>query len=212
MEIDQFRREYLQGGLHREDLRDDPIEQFETWLAQSLAGGITDPTAMVVATSDKDGRPWQRIVLLKDFAHSGFVFFTNTESRKARAIADNPQVSLHFPWNLLERQIIVGGVAEKLSLAEVTQYFLTRPRESQLAAWASAQSQPVSARAVLEEKFTEMKNKFGRGEIPVPSFWGGYRVCPEQIEFWQGGAYRLHDRFLYSRQSDTGWSIERLEP
>ncbi len=212
MEIDQFRREYLQGGLRRASLSEDPIEQFETWLAQSVAGGITDPTAMVLATVNNDGQPWQRIVLLKDFGHQGFVFYTNTESRKAEAMVANPRVSLLFPWNVLERQVIVGGVVEKLSLSEVTRYFLTRPRESQLAAWASSQSRPVSARAVLEEKVQQMKNKFGRGEVPVPSFWGGYRVVPEQVEFWQGGAHRLHDRFLYTRRGDTDWSIERLEP
>lgn len=211
MEIDQFRREYLQGRLRRESLCEDPIEQFETWLAQSVAGGITDPTAMVLATVDND-QPWQRIVLLKDFGHQGFVFYTNTESRKAEAMAANPRVSLLFPWNVLERQVIVGGVVEKLSLAEVTRYFLTRPRESQLAAWASSQSRPVSARAVLEEKFQQMENKFARGEVPLPSFWGGYRVVPEQVEFWQGGAHRLHDRFLYTRSGPTSWSIERLEP
>ena len=202
----------MQGGLHREDLREDPVEQFETWLAQAVAGGISDPTAMVLATVDPDNRPWQRIVLLKDFGHQGFVFYTNTESRKAQAMADNPQVSLLFPWNVLERQVIIAGQVEKLSVAEVTRYFLTRPRESQLAAWASAQSRPVSARSVLEEKVLQMKNKFSRGEIPLPSFWGGYRVQPRQIEFWQGGAHRLHDRFLYTRQDDTEWSIERLEP
>jgi pyridoxamine 5'-phosphate oxidase len=211
VDIDQFRREYLQRGLRREDLREDPIEQFETWLAQAVAGGITDPTAMVLATTN-DGQPWQRIVLLKDFGQQGFVFYTNTESRKAQAMAANPRVSLLFPWNVLERQVIVGGSVEKLSLTEVARYFLTRPRESQLAAWASSQSRPVSARAVLEEKVQQMKNKFGRGEIPVPSFWGGYRVVPEQIEFWQGGAHRLHDRFLYTRSDATEWSIERLEP
>lgn len=211
MDIDQFRREYLKEGLRRQDLRADPIEQFESWLAQAVAGGITDPTAMVLATVN-DGQPWQRIVLLKDFGHQGFVFYTNTESRKAQAMAANPRVSLLFPWNVLERQVIVGGSVEKLSLAEVTRYFLTRPRESQLAAWASSQSRPVSARAVLEEKVQQMKNKFSRGEVPVPSFWGGYRVVPDQIEFWQGGAHRLHDRFLYTRNDETNWSIERLEP
>ena len=212
MDIEEFRREYLLGGLKREDLCDDPIEQFEAWLAQSVAGGITDPTAMVLATVEDRGRPWQRMVLLKDFGHQGFVFYTNLESRKARAMAENPQVCLHFPWNVLERQVIVGGSVERLSLKEVARYFLTRPRESQLAAWASAQSRPISARAVLEEKVQELRNKFGRGEVPLPSFWGGYRVVPSEIEFWQGGANRLHDRFLYTRQDDLSWAIERLSP
>jgi pyridoxamine 5'-phosphate oxidase len=212
MDIEDFRREYLQGGLAREDLSDDPFEQFETWLAQAVAGGITDPTAMVLATVERDRRPWQRMVLLKDFGHQGFVFYTNLESRKARAMAENPAVCLHFPWNVLERQVIVGGAVERLSLKEVGRYFLTRPRESQLAAWASAQSRPLSTRRMLEEKMLELKNKFARGEIPVPSFWGGYRVIPEEIEFWQGGANRLHDRFLYTRQGDLNWAVQRLSP
>lgn len=212
MELEEFRREYLLGGLKREDLLDDPLEQFEAWLAQAVAGGITDPTAMVLATVEDGRRPWQRMVLLKDFGQAGFVFYTNLESRKARAMAENPSVCLHFPWNVLERQVIVGGAVERLSLPEVTRYFLSRPRESQLAAWASAQSRPLSARRVLEEKMQQMKNKFARGEVPLPSFWGGYRVVPAEIEFWQGGANRLHDRFLYTRQSDLSWTIERLSP
>jgi pyridoxamine 5'-phosphate oxidase len=167
---------------------------------------------MVLATVEDGRRPWQRMVLLKDFGHQGFVFYTNLESRKARAMAENPSVCLHFPWNALERQVIVGGAVERLSLPEVTRYFLSRPRESQLAAWASAQSRPLSARQVLEEKMQEMKNKFARGEVPLPSFWGGYRVVPSEIEFWQGGANRLHDRFLYRRQGDLSWTIERLSP
>ncbi len=212
MDIEDFRREYLQGGLNREDLSDDPIEQFESWLAQAVAGGITDPTAMVLATVEAEGRPWQRMVLLKDFGHSGFVFYTNLESRKAKAMAENSRVCLHFPWNVLERQVIVGGRVERLSMAEVARYFVTRPRESQLAAWASAQSSRISARQVLEEKMLELKNKFSRGEVPLPSFWGGYRVVPEEIEFWQGGASRLHDRFLYAREDDLNWTINRLSP
>jgi pyridoxamine 5'-phosphate oxidase len=212
VDIEEFRREYLQGGLQREDLCDDPLEQFESWLAQAVAGGITDPTAMVLATVEQGVRPWQRIVLLKDFGHSGFVFYTNLESRKARAMAENPNVSLLFPWNVLERQVIVGGTVERIPTLEAARYFVSRPRESQLAAWASAQSRPISARQVLEEKMQELKNKFSRGEVPLPSFWGGYRVVPKEIEFWQGGAHRLHDRFLYTRQGDLEWTIERLSP
>ncbi len=212
MDIEDFRREYLKGGLNREDLSPDPVEQFETWLAQAVAGGITDPTAMVLSTVEEGGRPWQRIVLLKDFGHQGFVFYTNSESRKANAMEANPAVSLLFPWNVLERQVIVAGEVEKMSVAETTRYFLSRPRESQLAAWASAQSRPLSARTVLEQKVAQMKDKFGRGEIPLPSFWSGYRVVPRQIEFWQGGAHRLHDRFLYTLQGELDWAIERLAP
>lgn len=212
MDIEDFRREYLAGGLQREDLRDDPIEQFETWLAQAVAAGLEDPTAMSVATVEEGGRPWQRLVLLKDFGHSGFVFYTNLGSRKANAIDKNPEVNLLFPWNVLERQVIIGGVAERLSNTEVARYFLTRPRESQLAAWASAQSHPISGRMVLEQKVAELKHKFKKGEIPLPRFWGGYRVVPREIEFWQGGSHRLHDRFMYTRSGDTGWEIERLAP
>ena len=131
MEIEEFRREYLQGGLQREDLRDDPVEQFETWLAQAVAGGITDPTAMVLATVEGGAKPWQRIVLLKDFGHQGFLFYTNLESRKAQAMGENPNVSLLFPWNTLEHQVIIGGVVERVPMAEAAGYFLSRPRESQ---------------------------------------------------------------------------------
>jgi pyridoxamine 5'-phosphate oxidase len=212
MDIEEFRREYLQGGLQREGLCEDPVEQFESWLAQAVAGGITDPTAMVLATVETGARPWQRIVLLKDFGHEGFVFYTNLESRKAKAMAENANVSLLFPWNVLERQVIVAGTVERVPMTEAARYFLSRPRESQLAAWASAQSRPISARDLLEQKVAELKHKFAKGEIPLPSFWGGYRVVPEQIEFWQGGAHRLHDRFLYTRKGDLEWSIERLSP
>ncbi len=212
MELEDFRREYLQGGLDLDDLHEDPMVQFEHWLAQAVAGGLSDPTAMVLATIDADGRPWQRMVLLKDVSKEGFVFYTNLESRKAKAIEANPRVSLHFPWNVLERQVIVGGWVERLSMAEVARYFVTRPRESQLAAWASAQSQRISARQVLEEKMQELQNKFARGEVPLPSFWGGFRVIPEEMEFWQGGAHRLHDRFLYTCENDATWAVNRLSP
>lgn len=220
MDIDHFRREYLHGGLRRADLADDPYQQFEVWLKQAVAAGLQDPTAMSVATVDSEGRPWQRIVLLKHQDDKGFVFYTNLESRKAQEIASNQQVSLHFSWLGLDRQVIVGGVAEKLSIIEASRYFVTRPRESQLAAWASHQSRPLSARKILDDKVAELKRKFSAGDIPLPSFWGGYRVCAERVEFWQGGENRLHDRFYYQRQSeygmsrgsDSNWTIERLSP
>jgi len=214
LDIEHFRREYLYSGLRRADLADCPYEQFEHWLRQAVDVGLQDPTAMSVATVDSEGRPWQRIVLLKHQDNQGFVFYTNLESRKATEIAGNPQVSLHFPWMALDRQVIIGGVVEKLPVFEAAKYFITRPRESQLAAWASHQSRPLRARDVLNEKVAELKQKFSDGEIPLPSFWGGYRVRPERIEFWQGGANRLHDRFYYQRQSapDSGWTIERLAP
>jgi len=208
---EDYRREYLAGGLSRDSLDACPIRQFEQWLEQADAAGIEDPTAMSLGTIAADGSPWQRIVLLKGVSTRGFVFYTNLGSAKAQAMAGEPRVSLLFPWNVLDRQVIIAGRAEKMSLAESTRYFLSRPRESQLAAWASRQSRPISKRALLEEQFQAMRRKFGDGDIPMPDFWGGYRVVPEKIEFWQGGQHRLHDRFLYTLQGDR-WQIEQLQP
>ncbi len=212
MRYEEFRREYTAGGLSREMLDDDPLRQFEHWLEQAVRAGLTDPTGMVLATVDETGSPWQRIVLLKGLSHGGFVFYTNYGSAKARDIAAHPRVSLLFPWNELDRQVIIGGRAEKMSMAESAAYFVTRPRESQIAAWASRQSRPLSARALLEQQVSALREKFGKGEIPVPDFWGGYRVLPDRIEFWQGGEHRLHDRFEYSRQESGEWTIEQLQP
>jgi pyridoxamine 5'-phosphate oxidase len=210
---EEFRREYLAGGLTRDMLDDCPVRQFEHWLEQAVDSELEDPTAMVLATIDAEGRPWQRIVLMKGVSTEGFVFYTNFESNKARDMAAEPRVSLLFPWNQLDRQVIVGGTAQRMGKAESARYFLTRPRESQLAAWASHQSRPVSRRALLEAQVQAMRRKFARGEIPVPDFWGGFRVRPERVEFWQGGAHRLHDRFRYTRQADgDGWHIEQLQP
>ncbi|WP_110456672.1 pyridoxamine 5'-phosphate oxidase [Shewanella algidipiscicola] len=210
--ISDIRREYTLGGLHRDELPEHPMALFETWLEQIRdAEVLTDPTAMSVATVDETGQPFQRIVLLKRFDNDGFVFFTNLASRKAEQIAHNAKVSLLFPWHALERQVAVTGVAEPLSTAEVLKYFMTRPKESQIAAWVSKQSSKISARQALESKFAEMKAKFSRGEVPLPKFWGGYLVRPSSIEFWQGGEHRLHDRFLYTR-ADKGWEIDRLAP
>lgn len=211
MKLQDIRREYAKGGLRRKDLKLDPIEQFNDWLAQAIESGLTDPTAMTVATVDRTGQPFQRIVLLKDVNTNGFVFYTNLGSRKAQHIEANSKVSIHFPWHPLERQVHITGTAEKLSAAENIKYFSSRPKASQLAAMASKQSNRISARGVLEGKFLELKKKFEQGEIPVPTFWGGYRIRPESIEFWQGGENRLHDRFLYSNDS-TDWHIDRLAP
>ncbi|WP_088332321.1 pyridoxamine 5'-phosphate oxidase [Lacimicrobium sp. SS2-24] len=208
----QIRREYTRGGLHREDLDANPLVQFEAWLKEVIDAGVPDPTAMTIATVDQQGQPSQRIVLLKDVSAKGFVFYTNLESRKARELAINNRISLHFPWHLLERQVKVCGTAEPLSKAEVARYFLSRPRESQLAAWASAQSRPISTRQMLISKFNEVKQKFADGEIGLPAFWGGFRVIPHEIEFWQGGEHRLHDRFCYRLGSQEQWHIERLMP
>ena len=212
MHYEDFRREYTAGGLTREMLNPDPLQQFEIWLEQSVKAGLEDPTAMVLATIDEEGLPWQRIVLLKGMSQGGFVFYTNYGSNKAQAIAANPLVSLLFPWNELDRQVIVRGRVEKMSVAESASYFMTRPRESQIAAWASRQSRPVSARAMLEKQVSVLKEKFGKGEIPMPDFWGGYRVIPQRIEFWQGGEHRIHDRFLYSQDDSGQWDIEQLQP
>jgi len=212
VEYEDFRREYLAGGLTRDMLDKQPIVQFERWLEQAVAGGLADPTAMSLGTVDAQGRPWQRLVLLKGVSEKGFVFYTNHGSDKAAAIAANPRVSLLFPWNALDRQVIVGGVVEKMSMAASARYFMTRPRESQLAAWASRQSRSISARALLEKQMATMREKFGNGEVPMPDFWGGYRVVPQQIEFWQGGADRLHDRFRYYALDDGEWEIRQLQP
>lgn len=209
--IAHLRREYTRGGLRRKDLPDDPIALFEQWLSQACEAKLPDPTAMTVATVDEEGQPWQRIVLLKHFDAQGMVFYTNLGSRKALQLAHNPRISLHFPWHFLERQVLVLGEVEKLSPLEVLKYFHSRPRDSQIGAWVSKQSSRISARGILEGKFLELKQKFQQGEIPLPSFWGGYRVKFHTVEFWQGGEHRLHDRFLYQRDHN-GWKIDRLAP
>lgn len=210
--FESYRREYTAGGLSAGDLRDSPIAQFEQWLEQAVSAGLSDPTAMALSTIDEDGHPWQRIVLLKGLSDAGFVFYTNFGSDKARAMAANPKVSLLFPWNELDRQVIVGGVAQRMSVAESAAYFLSRPRESQIAAWASRQSRPIAKRALLEEEVRKLRDKFAQGEVPVPDFWGGYRVKPRCVEFWQGGEHRLHDRFRYVRSDADEWVVSQLQP
>ena len=212
MKLEELRREYLRGGLKRDDLDADPVEQFEHWMQQAIDAEIADPTAMTVATVDVSGQPSQRIVLLKHLDSRGFVFYTNFSSRKAQDIAQNAKVSLHFPWHEIERQVKVCGVARKLSTLESLQYFASRPRESQLASWASKQSRAISSRQILLQQYQAMKDKFAQGDIPLPDFWGGYVVVPTAIEFWQGGANRLHDRFEYTRVSEAQWLLERLAP
>ena len=211
VDLEQLRRDYTEGGLRRSDLADHPIDQFQVWMKQAVDAELRDPNAMTVATCGNDGQPTQRIVLLKQVSHDGFVFFTNYGSNKAKAISENSRVSLHFPWHMLERQVKITGRAEKLSKADSFRYFSSRPRDSQLAAWASEQSSPVSSRSLLMQQFARMKEKFSEGEIPLPDFWGGFRVVPDSVEFWQGGGSRLHDRFMYRRDGD-GWVIRRLAP
>ncbi len=212
MKIADIRRSYTMDKLDLDKLNADPFLQFEAWLKDAVAAELPDPTAMCVATVDASGQPSQRLVLLKDVSSKGFVFYTNLGSRKASELEQNPKVSLHFPWHPLERQVIVYGTAERVPASQVMSYFLSRPKESQLAAWASEQSRPVSTRQVLMQKFAEIKHKFEQGDVPVPSFWGGFLVKPHQIEFWQGGEHRLHDRFMYRLQADHSWAIERLCP
>lgn len=212
MEIDQWRREYLRGGLSREDLKETPVEQFSQWLGEAVESGLSDPSSMSLSTVDAGGQPSQRIVLLKGFDERGFVFFTNLRSRKARDIATNSQVCLLFPWQSLERQVIVYGRASELTRDETLAYFRSRPRDSQLAAWASQQSEVLDSREQLDRQFEEVKARFGDGEIPLPDFWGGYRVVPQEVEFWQGGSRRLHDRFIYLRDADGRWTASRLSP
>lgn len=209
--IAHLRREYTQGGLRRRDLSPEPLSLFEHWLAQACEARLADPTAMVVATVDECGQPYQRIVLLKHVDKRGMVFYTNLGSRKAQQIETNPRINLLFPWHMLERQVMVTGKAERLSTLEVVKYFHSRPRDSQIGAWVSQQSSRISERGILESKFFELKQKFRHGEIPLPNFWGGFRVSIDQMEFWQGGEHRLHDRFIYRREGDV-WQIDRLAP
>jgi pyridoxamine 5'-phosphate oxidase len=211
LDISHFRREYLKGGLQRDTMAADPLEQFTDWFEQARRTDIADPTAMILATVDPDGRPSQRTVLLKYYDNGGYVFFTNYESRKAREIATNPKVSLLFVWLELERQILINGTARRISAAESAKYFMSRPKDSQVAAWVSSQSHTLSSRQMLMQKFAEMKKKIGEGKVPLPSFWGGYKVQAEEYEFWQGRKNRLHDRFQYLPEGE-GWKIERLAP
>jgi pyridoxamine 5'-phosphate oxidase len=211
MDLADFRKEYSEVGLHRKDLHEQPVEQFAGWFAQAVECGLHEPNAMTLATVDAGGMPFQRTVLLKFFDAHGFVFFTNYASRKALQIEVNPQVCLLFPWITMERQVIIQGRAEMISTAESLRYFASRPRESQIGAWVSNQSETITSRKFLLQKLAEIREKFSHGEIPLPSFWGGYRVVPTAIEFWQGGPARLHDRFLYRKQAEA-WEIERLSP
>lgn len=208
-DLSSLRKEYLQSGIVRDDLKSSPIEQFSLWLSQAIDAEIIEPTAMSLATADDF--IGIRTVLLKYFDEKGFVFFTNYESKKSRQIQKNPQAAILFPWLALERQVKIIGRVEKISNLESLKYFSSRPKDSQIGAWASEQSARISSRSVLIEQFASMKKKFTKGDIPLPDFWGGYRVVPQSIEFWQGRANRLHDRFIYERE-ESEWTISRLSP
>ena len=208
-DLSNLRKEYLQSGIIRENLNDSPIEQFSLWFSQAMEANIIEPSAMSLATSDNF--IGIRTVLLKYFDEKGFVFFTNYDSKKSRQIQNNPQAAILFPWLALERQVKIIGSVEKITKLESLKYFSSRPKDSQIGAWASEQSSRISSRSVLIEQFASMKKKFSKGEIPLPEFWGGYRIVPQSIEFWQGRANRLHDRFIYERQANE-WTICRLSP
>ena len=223
MSLEENRREYRYGNLTRASLLADPLAQFNLWLREAIAADVSDPTAMSLATATPEGWPSQRMVLLKGCDTEGFVFYTNLGSRKATELAVNAQVSLHFSWLTLERQVIVEGQAFPLPRDLVADYFQQRPRASQIAAWTSQQSAPIASRQALEQQYRDVMQRFGEGEIPLPDFWGGYRVVPRSIEFWQGGEHRLHDRLRYRRRqnaentcavnvSGDGWEMTRLSP
>ena len=214
-EAAELRQDYQRGALRREDLPGDPLPLFRTWFSDALAAGLCEPNAMTLATAEAGGRVSARTVLLKAYDEKGFVFFTNYGSRKAAQMNENPRAALLFAWLPLERQVEIAGAVEKISAPESAAYFLSRPFGSRIGAWVSQQSKVVSSRKILEEKFRQLMEKFANGEVPKPEFWGGYRVIPETIEFWQGGSNRIHDRFLYQRNpsaAERSWEIQRLQP
>ena len=214
LKTSQLRSKLMAEGFNSTSLLPDPIKQFERWYAETCETDLPESSAMILATVDENGQPWQRTVLLKSYDDHGFVFFTNYGSRKASHIDDNNKVSILFPWYSMGRQVKIIGTVEKVSSAESLKYFLSRPRGSQIGAWASHQSKVVKSRALLDAMFDDMKNKFTKGDIPLPSFWGGYCIKPTAIEFWRARDSRLHDRFLYTRDNNGSWLAkpDRLAP
>ncbi|MEM9025309.1 MAG: pyridoxamine 5'-phosphate oxidase [Verrucomicrobiota bacterium] len=210
----ELRKEYTQAKLELDDLAETPLQQFEKWFDEACSAELLEPNAMVLSTADDRGCVSSRTVLMKAYDADGLVFYTNYKSQKSEQIGENPQVSVCFPWLELQRQVIIGGIAERVSSAESLKYFLSRPKGSQLGAWVSKQSRVISSRQVLEMKLEEVKRKFRGGEIPLPDFWGGFKIQPLSVEFWQGRPSRLHDRFRYERASlaEDSWTVSRLSP
>lgn len=212
-----MRKQYRAEGLDEHELAADPMDQFARWFEDAaratLQGTLHEPNAVVVSTADAAGRPSSRTVLMKQYDARGFVFFTNYDSRKSRDLAENPHVSLLFPWHPIARQVIVSGTARRTGRDETAAYFRTRPHGSQLGAWASAQSSVIASRAELDASYAELSARYPEGEqVPVPPNWGGFRVAPRAVEFWQGRLNRLHDRLRYVAEPDGGWRVERLSP
>ena len=212
MDIANLRQEYTRMGLSREDLTPDPIQQFQQWFQDATLAEVSEPNAMTLTTVSQTGCPSVRTVLLKQVNQQGFVFFSNYGSRKAQQIETNPNVAIHFLWKEIERQIKIEGKASKISTDESLTYFRSRPRGSQIGAWCSVQSEVIDSREVLEEQFKAISQRFEADEIPLPEFWGGYRIIPDRFEFWQGRPNRLHDCFVYLPLDNHSWKIERLAP
>lgn len=212
MALADMRRDYSLAGLLEKDLAKNPFRQFEKWFQEAEAARIPEPNAMTVATTGRDGRPSARTILLKACDGRGFVFYTNYESRKGRELDANPRATLLFPWIAMERQVIVEGPVTRVTREESEAYFHSRPRQSQLAAWASPQSTAIAGRAVIEESYRVVEKKYEGREVPLPPNWGGFRLAPETVEFWQGRRSRLHDRLRYRREAGGDWVVERLAP
>jgi pyridoxamine 5'-phosphate oxidase len=212
MTLADQRKEYSLAGLSEKDVARDPFRQFEKWFQEAEAAKIHEPNAAVLATTSKEGRPSARTVLLKGIDGRGFVFYTNYNSRKGRELEANPRAAYLFPWFALERQVIVEGAVTTIAREESEAYYHSRPRASQLAAWASAQSSIISGRDELESAMKAVEKKYSGVEAPLPPNWGGFRIAPDSVEFWQGRRSRLHDRLRYRREAEGSWVIERLAP